>query len=329
MTPKINYDHLKVEHLNSQSLLGNFNQIEAHILSKDIDIICISETWLLPLTANRFIDIPGYSVYRCDAGMGGGVCVYVKEDLKVNVLTPTLHRPENIEDIWMTVQCKNFPSFIIGCVYRHPHALNNSFNYLSDVFTNMCLRNKPLLILGDFNDDQFLADNKIGKITQALHLTQLIKKATRITSSSSTLIDLAITNKPDFIIHSDVLSCPVGDHELLNITINVRKERRPPVIRTFRSLSNYSQNIFCDLLLNDTDILNYILHTDNVNEQLSIFTSIFIKCLNSCAPFVTKEVKRPYAPWIDNEIKAAIKIRNSLHKVFKLNRRDCIAENNY
>ena len=261
--------------------------------------------------------------------MGGGVCVYVKDELKVNVLTPKLHRPENIEDIWMSVQCKNFPSFIIGCVYHHPLALNNSFNNFSDGFTTMCLRNKPLLILGDFNDDQFLPDNKIRKITQALHLTQLIKKATRITSSSSTLIDLAITNRSDFIIHSDVLPCPVGDHELLNITINVRKEKRAPTIRTFRSLSHYSQNIFCDLLLNDMDVLNCILYTDDVNEQISIFTSIFIKCLNSIAPFVTKEVKRPYAPWIDNKIKAEIKTRNSLHKVFKLNRRDPIAESNY
>ena len=309
--------------------MGNFNQIEAHMLSRDVDIMCISESWLLPLTANRFIDIPGYSVYRSDAGMGGGVCVYVKEDFKVNILTPTLERPDDIEDIWMTVQYRNFPSFIIGCVYRHPHALNNSFSYISDVFTTMCLRNKPILILGDFNDDQFLPENKIGKITQSLHLTQIIKKATRITSTSSTLIDLAITNRPNFVIHSDVLSCPVGDHELLTTTINIRKERKPPIIRTFRSLRNYSQNKLCDLLLNDTDALNYILRTDNVNDQVSIFTNIFIKCLNSCAPFVTKEIKRPSAPWIDDQIKEAIKKRNNLHSVFKLNRQDPIAESNY
>ena len=323
------YDHLKVEHLNAQSLLGNFDEIEAHILSKDIDIMCISESWLLPLTCNRFIEIPGYSVYRCDAGMGGGVCVYVKEDFKVNVLTTTLERPDYVEDIWMTVQYKNFPSFIIGCVYRHPHALNNSFTYISDIFTSMSLRNKPLLILGDFNVDQFLPNNKIGKISQSLHLTQMIKKATRITSTSSTLIDLAITNRPNFIIHSDVLSCPVGDHELVTTTVNVRKERSPPPVRTFRSLKNYSLNHFCNLLLNEVDILNGILRTDNVNDQVSIFTRTFIKCLDSCAPFVTKEIKRPYAPWIDEQIKDAIKNKNKLQNEFKLNRQDPIAESNY
>ena len=60
----LKYDHLKVENRNGQSLLGNFDEIEAHILIKDIDIMCISESWLLSLTCDRFIEIPGYSVYR-------------------------------------------------------------------------------------------------------------------------------------------------------------------------------------------------------------------------------------------------------------------------
>ena len=251
--------------------------------------MCISESWLLALTCNRFIEILGYLVYHCDAGMDGGGGVYVKEDFRVNVLTTTLERPDYVEDIWMTAQYKNFPSFIIGCVYRHPHALNNSFTYISDIFTSV-FTNKSLLILGDFNDDQFLPNNKIGKISQSLHLTQMIKKATRITSTSSTSIDLAITNRPNFIIHSDVLSCPVGDHELVTTTVNARKERSPPPVRTFRSLRNYSLNHFCSLLLYEVNILNGILRTDNVNDRVSIFTRTFIKCLDSCAPFITKEI---------------------------------------
>ena len=102
------------------------------------------------------------------------------------------------------------------------------------------------------------------------------------------MIDLAITNKPNFIIDSDVLSCPVGDHELVTVTISVRKERTPPPVRTFRSLENYSQSQFCDLFLNETSILSGILRTENVDEQVSIFSSVFVKCLDVCAPFVSK-----------------------------------------
>ena len=166
-----NQDELiKIEHVNAQSLLSNFNEIEILLSNRDVDILCISESWLLPDMQNNLISIPGYSIYRCDSGRGGGVCMYVKEYLKVTVLTPSVEKPSHVEDLWMSIQYKKFPSFIVGCVYRHPHALNDSFNYLSDTFSHMCLRNKAILILGDFNDDLFCSDNKIANILQTLHL---------------------------------------------------------------------------------------------------------------------------------------------------------------
>ena len=291
--------------------------------------MCISETWLTPVMQNHFIKIPEYSIYRCDGGRGGGVCIYIRDHLKVTCITPELERPPLIEDLWMTIQCNKFPSFILGCVYRHPHALRESFDYLSDIFSLMNLKNKPILILGDFNDDLLLSNNKIGNIIKTLHLSQLISKPTRITSSSSTLLDLVITNNPNFIVHSDALSCPVGDHELLTVTINVKKEKPPPVVRTFRSLVNYSPNYFCDLLFNETSILNTILQTDSVNEQVLIFSNVFMICLDMCAPFVTKEITRPPAPWIDNQTKEAMRVRDNLHEKFKSNRFDFDAESNY
>ena len=161
------------------------------------------------------------------------------------------------------IQSGKFPSFILGCVYRHPHTLSNSFDYLSEVFRSMCLKNKPLIILSDFNDDLFIPNNKIGKLMQALHLSQLVSEPTRITANSSNLIDLIITNKPNFVVHSNVLPCPLGDHELLTVTVNARKDKKKlPTVKTVRSLENYSQDYFCDLLLNELCILDSILYTN-------------------------------------------------------------------
>ena len=195
----------------------------------NLDIMCISETWLLPNMPSTFVEIPEYSFYRNDGGRGGGVGVYIGKHLKVNALkTPEIERPPHLEDIWLTIQSGKFPSFILGCVYRHPHALSNSFDYLSEVFRFMCLKNKPLIILGDFNDNLFIPNNKIGKLMQTLHLSQLVTEPTRITANSSSLIDLIITNKPNFVVHFKVLPCPVGDHELLTVTVNVRKDKKTP-----------------------------------------------------------------------------------------------------
>ncbi|KAK7025533.1 hypothetical protein SK128_021174, partial [Halocaridina rubra] len=140
----------------------------------------------------------------------------------------------------------------------------------------------------------------------------LVNKATRITANSSSLIDLIITNTPSFIVHHDVLPCPVGDHELLIATVNVRKEKRPPIVKTFRSLENCSQNCFCDILLNEYNILNSILSTYCVNYQVSISTGVFTRCLNECAPLTTKVMTRPPAPWIDSQLKEQMKRRDDL-----------------
>ena len=296
----------------------------------NLDIVCIPETWLLPNIQSTFVEIPEYSFYRNDGGRGGGVGVYIRRHLKVNALkTPEIERPPHLEDIWLTIQSGKFPSFILGCVYRHPHALSNSFDYLSEVFRSMCLKNKPLIILGDFNDDLFIPNNKIGKLMQALHLSQLVSEPTRITANSSSLIDLIITNKPNFVVHFKVLPCPVGDHELLTVTVNVRKDKKLPTVKTVRSLENYSQNYFCDLLLNELCILDSILYTDCVNNQVSTFTNVFIKCLDMCAPYITILLSRPPAPWIDSEVKEEMKRRDDLQRQFKANRQNSDIERAY
>ena len=61
-----------------------------------------------------------------------------------------------------------------------------------------------------------------------------------------------------------------------------------------------------------------ILDTDDVNRQVDIFASTFIECLDACAPYVTKEVKRPFAPWMNVDLKEAIKLRNDTQKKTKV-----------
>ena len=193
----------------------------------------------------------------------------------------------------------------------------------------MCLRNKNLLVLGDFNDDYLQINCRMKKVIQTLHLHQLSNKPTRITSTSSTLLDLIITNNSNFVVYSDVIACPVGDHELLTVALNIKKDKPPPQIKTYRTLKEYSPNIFCNLLLNESHVLNGNLKTDDVNRQVFILTDTFMKSLNTCAPFVTEEIRRPPAPWIDSEVREAMKHRDNLNKEFKLNKENSTAEIHY
>ncbi len=106
---------------------------------RDIDVLCISESWLTSLTPDVFRNILNYKIFRCDNGRGAGTCIYAKDVLNLILWNIDVPRQGGVEDVWMKVQCKKFPSIVVGCVYCHPKALGTSFNYIQDVLEQACL----------------------------------------------------------------------------------------------------------------------------------------------------------------------------------------------
>ena len=288
------------------------DEIEVMLHDEDIDILCVCETWLDSNIGNNFINIPHFSITRYDTGRGGGSCIIVRDSLSVTAININLDKVEGVDDVWLQIQCKKYPSFIVGCIYRHPKAKVPSFSYLSEIFKYMCLKNKPVFILGDFNDNVLHGGSNMKKIIRNLSLTQIIDQPTRITAFSSTLLDLVITNKADMIVESKVTPSTIADHEMISLVINVHKPKPTPLTITYRCKKNYNVNIFCNSLLNETHTFNSILSTDNVNTQVQIFTDTFNTCLNECAPLVTREIRRPFAPWIDEQLRSLINEKNEL-----------------
>ncbi len=67
---------------------------------RQIDVLRVSETCLLPIIPNQFNDLPQYSVFRNDESRGGGVCIFVRDYLSATLLpTHTINRPPGIEDV--------------------------------------------------------------------------------------------------------------------------------------------------------------------------------------------------------------------------------------
>ena len=107
----------------------------------------------------------------------------------------------------------------------------------------MSMRNKPLFVMGDLNEDLLVA-NRLDRIIGNCNLKQLITKPTRITDTSKTLLDVIITNNTDMVIKSDVYPCEIADHELISMEINISKPKRQPIYKQMHSFANYSPDIF-------------------------------------------------------------------------------------
>ncbi len=88
----------------------------------------MSEKWPHANTPDGYVDIHGYTVFRCDNGRGG-VCLCVNSALNPSLITLLVGVPrqEGVEDARVQIQCTKLPAIIIGCVYRHPKGLAPSF----------------------------------------------------------------------------------------------------------------------------------------------------------------------------------------------------------
>ncbi len=149
---------------------------------RDINVLCISESWLSSHITDIFINVPNHKVFRCDNGRGAGTCIYPKDVLNPILINTNVPKHGGVEDVWIKVQCKIFSLIIVGCVYRHLRALATSLDYIEDVFKQVYLYNKKILILNDFIDDLIFEGNKIDKIIKNNGPTQIIDTPPRITT---------------------------------------------------------------------------------------------------------------------------------------------------
>ena len=79
-------------------------------------------------------------------------------------------------------------------------------------------------------------------------------------------------------------------------------------------------------MLEQTPILNEMLNTDNPDTQVAILTKVMDSSIDRCAPIVTKQINRPPAPWIDESLKNAMKERDEISKLLKMDRRNLVLE---
>ena len=134
--------------------------------------------------------------------LAGGVGFYINEKLKYSVLGKSEMKVNSVENMWIKIETNKKP-LVLGVVYRHPvravEHLSLFTSELSNLFHSLNLQKLEFCVAGDFNIDllqleknhhvRMYADNLISCSVKCT-----ISKATRITTSSETLIDQIYTN---------------------------------------------------------------------------------------------------------------------------------------
>jgi hypothetical protein len=199
------------------------------VFEKDFDILTISETWFNSSVSNASVALDGYKLYRLDRlrKVGGGVCAYIRNNLKAKILkTISEITTSGFHQLWLNVQNNKLKSFIIGVLYRPPDCpLSFIDNDLMPRYTEVLSSGKDVVLAGDLNCD-LLSENPSSEALLSfaccVGATQLIKDPTRVTSNSSTLIDVLFVSNRNLVKSSGVYETTISDHFLIYAVLNLK-----------------------------------------------------------------------------------------------------------
>ena len=231
--------------LNAQSLKNrvHFSEVKELAHAHDFDIFTVSEIWFNTTVTNASVHIEGYNIYRLDRlkKSGGGVCAYVKRNLKTKVLKDlSVISPSGLHQLWLQIQHKNTKSPIICIVYRPPDIPTSCLeNDLMPSYSHALSFNKDIIVTGDLSCDLLTGNpkgNALRSFYSPINATQLIKDPTRVSKTSESLIDILMVSNPVLVRNSGVLKLTTGDHYAVYTTLNLRI---PKAKATYISTRNY------------------------------------------------------------------------------------------
>ena len=131
---------------------------------------------------------------------------------------------------------------LLGCMYELPDDYS-FYNKFYNCLERITKRRKNVAMLGDLNSDPLARGyegRRVSRILGSLDLHNVIKEPTRVTETSSTIIDLLITSDTCKITVSGVFDPGLSDHCLIYGTLNLHKEKTPPkyvIVKNYKHLN--------------------------------------------------------------------------------------------
>ena len=303
--------------LNIQHILPKLNELRV-VMAKNNgpDIFCACETFLEPNMSNNQIAIDGYVIHRKDRAAtqnknGGGLVLYCRNSLNCSRRSDL--EISSLETIWAEIELPNARPFLVCTAYRPPNALSEWIDLFEEELSIAQATGLEYIVMGDFNIDLHTCTNtKWLNMLQLFDLYQLITESTRITPTTSTLIDHVYTSAQANISESFVSDLSISDHLPVCVTRRVSSKisKKEHISASYRSFKHFDEDLFLQELT--TDLETFHPHHLNVDDDFVLWFSLVLKHLNIHAAIKTKRVKTKRLPyWFTPEVAEIQKRRDT------------------
>lgn len=184
---------LSICNVNICHILPKLDEIRLFISEEKFDLFGCCETFLSSVVKDEELIIKGYNLEHKDRSCqkGSGLIVYINDQY-------TCKRRADLEDslesVWIEVCLINSKPFLLNFVYRPPSSTQNWIDQYELQFIQAAKINSEILLFGDFNipflDDNTCTNSKWSNFYNKYGLSQLVNVPTRISQSTSSIIDL-------------------------------------------------------------------------------------------------------------------------------------------
>lgn len=307
-------------HLNVQGLLSSHIHI-SRILQNfpKINLLTLSETHLKSNDTNGILEIWGFNFVsrHRENGPGGGVAAYISENI-------AWERKENLEHneiecLWLEIIVEKSKNFLVCIFYRPPDGSRYRSKNFDDHFTEMLSfatsTDKEIILLGDANVDYLKRNvNCSFKDSLTVHgFTQTIKNATRITQSTSSLIDIIATNMTSVIKETTVIPITFSDHDMVGCVRKLNHVKFKPKQVNCRDYRKYNKDALCQDL--ESQDWASVFSTNDTLSAWEGLKSILTSTFDHHAPIIEKHIRGKPSPWLTSELKSFMNDRDNLLKI--------------
>ena len=301
--------------------MPKLDEIKCLLASVNIDILGLCETFLHDGISDEDLHIQNYYIIRKDRNnrKGGGILIYIKDNIPVQQrhdLNVTL-----LESIWIELTFPKSHSFLLNFVYRPPDSTHDWISEYENQFKNaITCSSQEYHIMGDFNinffaDKKSCSNSRWYSFIMSNGLSQLVTQPTRISKTSSTIIDHLYSSRPDRVTEVFVSSYSISDHFPVCFTRRIHSKlyKNTHTTISYRQFKKISAHKFkSDLLMSNVEVTETM---NNPNSALNHLISIVKETLNLNAPLKSKRIKSQTLPgWFTEEIRSAIRTRDTLKR---------------
>ena len=313
---------VNIFHQNIRGLFGKMANLSTVFeLGKDIDTYTLSETHIVnnsKFDNDKLYQIPGYHFVKKNrpSGQHGGVAAYISNKLQWKE-RPGI-KSESLECIWIEIFPVKAKSFLVGCIYRPPDSSLyhlKDFNKLFECMLSIVNELKmETILMGDMNINYLKKSDhqELKDIINIAGLKQIIDSPTRVTTESSTLIDIILTNSEQNIAKWKVVPLSLSDHDCVGCVRKLNNRKYTGKTIKIRNYSNYNSTEFCKDINAENWHKLYLIQS--ANEAWAFMEDMLMRNINKHAPIIEKWVKGRFCPWLSPELKNLMNTRDKLHR---------------